>query len=112
MCDCRQKKRDDKTVGKIAPETVTLFSKCPAPYRPGKDILEHTISIGSDRTPIDSVQSSCSDTTCESSLMNTLSIDTVFSSESGRTVGDRLEMFSMISNAIKLSLEIDSSQTK
>ncbi|XP_071559929.1 nucleoside diphosphate kinase homolog 5 [Temnothorax nylanderi] len=74
-------RRDDKTVGKV--ETVTLFSKCPAPYRPGRDILEHTIPIGSDRMPIDSVQSSSSDTTCDSA--KTSSTDTEFSSESSRT---------------------------
>lgn len=93
MCDCL-KKRDDKTVGKISPETVTLFSKCPAPYRPGRDILEHTIPIDSDRIPIDSVQSSSSDTTTDSA--KTSLSDTDFSSESSRTVGNRSEMSSMI----------------
>jgi len=88
MCDCSQK-RDDKTVGKIGPETITLFSKCPTPYRPGRDILEHTIPIGSDRMPIDSVQSSTSDTTCNSA--KTSSSDTKSSSESSRTVGYRLD---------------------
>lgn len=86
MCDCPQER--DKTVGKIGPETVTLFSKCPAPYRPGKDILEHTISISCDRMPSDSVQFSSSDTTYDST--KTSSTDTESSSESSRTV-DRLD---------------------
>lgn len=94
MCDCSQK-RDDKTVGKISPETVTLFSKCPTPYRPGKDILEHTIPIDSERIPIDSVQSDSSDTTTEDSS-KTSSSDTDFSSESSRSVGNRSKISSMI----------------
>ncbi|KYN23258.1 PREDICTED: nucleoside diphosphate kinase homolog 5-like [Trachymyrmex cornetzi] len=84
MCDCPQKQYD-KTIEKIGPETVTLFSKCPTPYRPGKDILEHTIPSGSDRMPIDSVQSSSSDTMYDSTKVeSTLSIDTQSSSESSR----------------------------
>ncbi|KYQ48409.1 Nucleoside diphosphate kinase like protein 5 [Trachymyrmex zeteki] len=81
MCDCPQK-QDDKIIEKIGPETVTLFSKCPAPYRPGKDILEHTIPIESNRMPIDSVQSSSSDAIYDST--KTSSIDTQSSSESSR----------------------------
>lgn len=89
MCDCSQK-RDGEIVGKVGPETVTLFSKCPAPYRPGRDILEHTIPIGSNRMPIDSVQSNSSDTTYDSA--KTSSTDTEFSSESSRTVGYQLKI--------------------
>lgn len=81
MCDCSQER--DKTVGKVGPETVTLFSKCPAPYRPGRDILEHTIPISSDPMPSDSVQSSSSVTTCDSAKTSS----TESSSESSRTVG-------------------------
>lgn len=90
MCDCSQK-RDGEKVGKVGPETVTLFSKCPAPYRPGKDILEHTIPIRSNRMPIDSVQYNSSDTTYDSAK-TTSSTDTEFSSESSRTVGYQLEI--------------------
>lgn len=89
MCDCSQK-RDGEIVGKVGPETVTLFSKCPAPYRPGKDILEHTIPIGSNRMSIDSVQSNSSDTTYDSAKTSS----TEFSSESSRTVGYQLEISS------------------
>ncbi|KAG5339934.1 NDK5 kinase, partial [Acromyrmex charruanus] len=80
MCDCPQKQHD-KTIEKIGPETVTLFSKCPTPYRPGKDNLEHTISNEFDQMPIDSVQSSNS-TVYDST--KTFSIDTQSSSESSR----------------------------
>lgn len=84
MCDCSQK-RDDKTVGKIGPQTVTLFSKCPAPYRPGRDILEYiNIPIGSNRMPVNSVQSTSSDTISDSAKISLT--DTESSSESSRTV--------------------------
>ncbi|XP_011641718.2 nucleoside diphosphate kinase homolog 5-like [Pogonomyrmex barbatus] len=70
MCDCLQK----EIAGKIGSETVTLFTKCPAPYRPGRDIFEHIVSIGSDRMLIDSVRSSSSEMTYTS--MEILSTDT------------------------------------
>lgn len=94
MCDCLQQ-RDDKIVGKIGPETVTLFSKCPAPLYRGKDILEHTIPVGFDRMSSDSVQSSSSDTTCDSAKISSTDTTDSFSSES-RTVDYRLEISSMI----------------
>lgn len=103
MCDCPQK-QDDKIIEKIGPETVTLFSKCPAPYRPGKDILEHTIPIESNRMPIDSVQSSSSDAIYDST--KTSSIDTQSSSESSRIVGHQLEISLINRNAIKLFVKI------
>ncbi|XP_020296062.1 nucleoside diphosphate kinase homolog 5-like isoform X2 [Pseudomyrmex gracilis] len=60
MCDCPEKK-DDKTVSKISPETVTIFSKCPKPYRPGKDILDQG-PPGTGWLPIDSAHYNSSDT--------------------------------------------------
>lgn len=92
MCDCSQK-RDDKTVEKVGLETVTLFSKCPAPYRPGRDILEHTVSIGSDRMPIDSIQFTSNATTSDSTKTSLTDVES--SSESSRTVNYRLKMFSL-----------------
>ena len=103
MCDCSQKQHD-KTIQKIDPVTVTLFSKCPTPYRPGKNILEYTIPNGSDRMPIDFVQSSSSDTVCVST--KTLSIDTQSSSGSSRIVSHQLEISSINGNAIKLFVKI------
>jgi len=82
MCDCPQKQHD-KTIEKISPETVTLFSKCPTQYRPGKDILEHAIPNGSDRMSIDSVQSSSNDMRYDFTKTST---DTQSSSESSRIV--------------------------
>lgn len=84
MCDCPKKLADDKRVGKIGPETVTIFSKCFTPYRPGKDILEHTIPSDPNCMSIDFVASNSSDTTCDSAKRSSSSLES--SSESSRTV--------------------------
>ncbi|XP_070155379.1 nucleoside diphosphate kinase homolog 5 [Polyergus mexicanus] len=83
MCDCPQHLADDKIVGKIDPETVTLFSKCFTSYRPGKDILEYKIPSDSNCTSIDSVQSNSSDTTCDFAKKSLSSLES--SSESSRS---------------------------
>lgn len=83
MCDCPQRLADDKIVGEIDPETVTLFSKCFTSYRPGKDILEHKIPSNSNCTSIDSVQSNSSDTTSDSAKKSLSSLES--SSESSRS---------------------------
>ncbi|KAM0730651.1 Nucleoside diphosphate kinase-like protein 5 [Formica fusca] len=83
MCDCPQRLADDKIVGKIDPETVTLFSKCFTSYRPGKDILEHKIPSDSNCTSIDSVQSNSSDTTNDFAKKSLSSLES--SSESSRS---------------------------
>lgn len=84
MCDCPQRLAGDKIVGKIDPETVTLFSKCFTSYRPGKDILEHKIPSNSNCTSIDSVQSNSSDTTSDYTKKSLSSLES--SSESSRSV--------------------------
>ncbi|XP_029171393.1 nucleoside diphosphate kinase homolog 5-like [Nylanderia fulva] len=83
MCDCSQNLADDKTVGKIGPEIVTIFSKCSTSYRPGRDILEHTIPSSPNCMSIDSVQSNSSDTACDFAKRSSSS--TEFFSESSRT---------------------------
>ncbi|XP_039314271.1 nucleoside diphosphate kinase homolog 5 isoform X2 [Solenopsis invicta] len=57
--------------------------RCPAPYRPGRDILEHTVSIGSDRMPIDSIQFTSNATTSDSTKTSLTDVES--SSESSRT---------------------------
>ncbi|KAL6446583.1 hypothetical protein ACFW04_001243 [Cataglyphis niger] len=83
MCDCPQRLANDKIVGKTDPDVVTLFSKCFAPYRPGKDILEHKIPSDPNGTPIDSAQSNSSDTTCDCAKKSSSSLES--SSESSRS---------------------------
>ncbi|CAL7939242.1 unnamed protein product [Xylocopa violacea] len=69
MCDCST---DERTGGgeKKAPETVTLFRKCTAPFRPGKDLAEPSVHDRiSDKDawgPVDSSQSDLGYTICGS----------------------------------------------
>lgn len=80
MCDCPRDLIEDK----IDPQTVTIFSKCFASYRPGKDILEYKIPSDSNCISIDSTQSNSSDTTCDCAKRSLTSLES--SSESSRTV--------------------------
>lgn len=88
MCDCPQKE-DEKIVGKITKTVTTIFSRCPTPYRPGKDMLEYTALSGidytdnNDRIPINSIQSNSDVTICDSVKK---SPSTESSSELSRTV--------------------------
>ncbi|OAD53591.1 Nucleoside diphosphate kinase like protein 5 [Eufriesea mexicana] len=79
MCDCPAD--GDKKVL----ETVTLFRKCPKPYRPGKDITEpwscDTISNKDAYSPVDSSQSGLGYTVC-ASPKGSQSISSSFTSSS------------------------------